>query len=62
MTFLIKVFRFFLKVLRGEDSIRFRRLYLSKYISNIFNHKFHYGPFKGLVLVGPYGEVQTVQV
>jgi hypothetical protein len=50
MTFLIKVFRFFLKVLRGEDSIRFRRLYLSKYISNIFNHKVHYGPFKGLVL------------
>ena len=50
MKFFLKVFRFFLKVLRGEDSIRIRRSYLSKHISNIFNHKVHYGPFKGLVL------------
>lgn len=50
MSFLVKVFRYIFRALKGEDSIRLRRSYLSKRISKISKNKIRYGHFKGLVL------------
>ena len=50
MNFIKKLFQFFLKIVTGRDSIRMRRLFLSKLISQRFDNQIQYGPFKGLIL------------